>query len=1250
MHTTSTETKAVLSQTLTLQRQIMRNILILILGSLLFSAKVRAQIDTEFWFAAPDLIMGSQNEINAGSYRDRPIMLVLSSINEPAQVKIWQPANLSFTPIVVNLAATATVSVNLTPWLAQIETSIPDSIMNTGVLIRSTAPITAYYELGATNNRDIIALKGKNANGTLFYTPFQTLWENARTLGGIPYIPQPRSGFVIVATDDTTNVTITPSIDIKNHPAGVPFTIQLHRGQTYYCEATGPTAAERPAGTKIESDKPVAVTVKDDMIDVDLSNEGGADLSADQLISAEKCGFKHVVVKGQLINNLDRVFVVALYDSTYLYIDGNPVPVDTLMAGEQYVYTFSGPAGFIEGSKEISLLHVSGSGDQIAGAIIPSLECTGSNQIGFTRPGSGEFRLYLTIKDGFQHNFEVNGVPLNGNDFQPVPGSGGRWVFLNRVFSTAEVPTGQASLITNFSAELFHMGTAYRQGASCNYGYFSNFSYLNLGLNRELCLGDSAILDAEPGKTSYLWSTNETTQKIVVKDPGIYMVEVLSGNECYATDTIEVSYYEPPVTIQRSRDTICEGSQLLLTVPGTYLFEWMNQPASVQPFYVVEEAGTYFVQVTDYQGCKARDSVTIYSIPRPPTPTATFLDTDPEVRIDTICAGESITFTMSNVEGAAEYNWIGPGNRLYAGQTVTLNNVALSNAGNYLAFVIGNGCESLYDTLSLFVNPSPEVYIGLNDTICDTEQLLLDAGAGAGYVYEWQDGSTDQTYLVGQNGLYWVKVTNPLGCTTIDSAGIYFSTRPAMPEITIGGDPLDYYAMCSGLPLSMDLPGINNGSYFWIRPAGDTLATGRNGVNFDRTSADNSGIWYAFSMVNGCPSYSDSIELNIAQSPEFQFSYRDSMLCSGDSLILNAFIPGQEYSYRWQNGNRNAQIIARESGRYKVTIRNDIGCETRDSVELLFVPLPLTPQMVGQTYACQGQPLLLSTNPQSGVTFHWSGPGFDGTGESVSIENPVGGGLYRLWAEVQGCSSPDSAELVLTIRPQPVFELGSEIVICKNTTTTLSGPENMQFYAWSNQGTERTTEVGGGQISLTVTDEFGCTYTDVVMVNEQGPVAAFSSSPPAGSLTGTPIQFTDESEGSPVAYLWKFGSADNSSAKNPSYAFMSAGDFKVLLEVTDANGCKDTLSRVYVISNSVTVPNSFTPNGDGFNDLFVIRGIEAYPGSKIKIFNRWGSEVFASDGYSNDWAATDCPDGVYYYVVELSNGENLHGDVTIRRK
>jgi gliding motility-associated-like protein len=304
----------------------------------------------------------------------------------------------------------------------------------------------------------------------------------------------------------------------------------------------------------------------------------------------------------------------------------------------------------------------------------------------------------------------------------------------------------------------------------------------------------------------------------------------------------------------------------------------------------------------------------------------------------------------------------------------------------------------------------------------------------------------------------------------------------------------------------------------------------------------------------------------------------------------------------------------------------------------------------GQTVVCIGSPLELSVVAVEGVNYFWSGPSFSSTETSISVENPQSGAVYSLWAENKGCFSKDTIEVTVILQPVPMVDLGPDVVICNGSSITLNGPEDMRRYLWSNGDTASSSAFGPGLVVLTVRNIQGCSATDSLLISGSSPEAAFSSSPAIGALTNMPIAFTDNSTGAPVTWQWNFGNGQNAVVQNPVYPYPSVGTFTVTLIVTDANGCTDTTSADYVIANEIAVPNSFTPNGDGKNDFFVIKGLEGFPESDLKVFNRWGSEVYDSNAYQNNWDGGDSPDGVYYYVLRLKNAQELKGDITLKRQ
>lgn len=1039
------------------------------------------QIDTEFWFAPPDLTEGTGVEPR----RDSTVFFVVSTLNAPATIRINQPANPGFETVVINLPANTTQPVNLGERLSQLETKPANAVRNTGVLIRATAPITAYYEVRSNANREIFSLKGRNALGTKFYTPFEDSFGNSEFFNNLPYQPATRAGFVVAAAFDSTAVSITPRLDVLGHPANETFEVFLMRGETYYVEALDGDLQNKPYGTKIESDKPIAVTLKDDMITQDLSTSSGADVAADQMFAYEYAGGQHIVVRGALQGDPDRVVVLSTVDGTEITVNGNPV-AGIFDEGEQYVFTLEDPSGFIETTEKVYVFHVTGQSDQLCGALIPPLECTGSTQIGFVRPTLGAFfSINLTIRAGAEDNFLLNGDPtlIPGSAFSPVPGSDGEYVFARIQYSNAQIPLGSPNLIENTGDELFHLGVlTATSGNSANYGYFSSFSYLNIGDLSEVCLNDSLVLDAGPGKTGYTWNTGEETQTITVTSPGTYYVDAFSGTQCVASDTIVVSYYEPPVTLG-GNDTICAGTTLDLTIDGNYLFEW--QDGSTGPGIEVSEEGWVWVEVTDFQECTLRDSAFISISPRPETPE-----------------------------------------------------------------------------------------------------------------------------IIGEN--------------------IY----------------------CEGTDLDLSLSSTDNALYRFILPD-SSIAFSQN-LLIDNLTQDNAGQYFGFISVEGCESFSDSIEIEVIPSPVFNLP-GDEILCSGETFDISTGLDPTGLTFTWQDGSSDPDFTATETGNYFVDVANEFDCSATDSVFITFNPLPENPAVTGNEVACEGDEFAVSTADQADVIFTWTDPSGNVVSTESSLVLPdVGTGLagvYTVQAELNDCLS-EVIEFTVDISENPVVVLPNDTLICEGEEIVIDAEGGFASYLWSNGSEESLIIVGDGTYELTVTNEAGCEGSDLITVTESGPEAEFDFAPSGVVQPQTVIAFTDQSapgQAAIVSRAWDFGDESTSTSSAPDHTYNESGVYTITLTVTDANGCTSTAQAEITAAFDLRIPEGFSPNGDGVNDLFIIQGLEAFPESGLQIFNRWGGVVFETSRYNNDWDGDNLPVGTYFYILQLPNGEDFTGPVTIAR-
>ncbi|MEO8404885.1 MAG: hypothetical protein ABI480_09825, partial [Chitinophagaceae bacterium] len=224
-----------------------------------------AQIGTDFWLAPPDI-----TDLNNPPGGEPIYLYVQSQSASDASVTVQQPANGAFTPIVVTVFAGKTVRINLTAFKNSLETRPTNTINNTGLRVSSTQPVSVQYVIANTNNTDMLMLKGDNALGLLFYIPLHKHPPFFNNTFSAPHLAF--ASFDVVATQNGTELTIYSRVPVDGHPANQQFTVSLNAGQTYSCGFTGTSGcvgsyenpSSHPAGCVVISDKPVAVSIKDD--------------------------------------------------------------------------------------------------------------------------------------------------------------------------------------------------------------------------------------------------------------------------------------------------------------------------------------------------------------------------------------------------------------------------------------------------------------------------------------------------------------------------------------------------------------------------------------------------------------------------------------------------------------------------------------------------------------------------------------------------------------------------------------------------------------------------------------------------------------------------------------------------------------------------------------------------------------------------------------------------------------------------
>ena len=473
-------------------------------------------------------------------------------------------------------------------------------------------------------------------------------------------------------------------------------------------------------------------------------------------------------------------------------------------------------------------------------------------------------------------------------------------------------------------------------------------------------------------------------------------------------------------------------------------------------------------------------------------------------------------------------------------------------------------------------------------------------------------------------GRYNVQMIRYLECTSIYSRTVIIYP---VPKINLGNDTL----ICPEDSLILDAS-TSGANYLW-----------QDGSTNNNFTVSSPGTFWV-EVTNACGSDIDSIDIGDIPLADLNLG-NDTVLCPGQSLILDATIPGS--SYLWQDNATNPVFTVSSAGLYWVEVTSIEGCSQSDSITTSY-SVPPDIKLGNDTLLCQGDELLLDvTTP--GATYKWQD---NSSTSSYTVTDP---GLYHVEVtNIDGCSNSDSITIGFSI--SPAVSLGNDTVLCKGQSLDLIVNIPGATYQWQDGSIDSIFTVSSSALYwVKVINTEGCFHSDSVAIKIINLKADFGYEEiPCTNQ----IQFINLSSDT-LSSHWDFGDGTTSNENNPIYAYKINEKFTVILVINSDVICSDTTQLIIpfeddAAADTLFVPNIFTPNGDGKNDYFEITGGDTpcNNSNRLMIFNRWGGKVFEVKGNELKWDGAkngvNLANGVYFYILE-GEGFKKRGSLTLLR-
>ncbi len=768
------------------------------------------------------------------------------------------------------------------------------------------------------------------------------------------------------------------------------------------------------------------------------------------------------------------------------------------------------------------------------------------------------------------------------------------------------------------------------------------------------CYGDSAgvisLFNVSGGVApiTYNWSDGQTTTSPGINSlpSGNYSVNIEDAFGC-TLDYANIFVDHPDslfITPSSLINTSCyESSDGVIDIDvfggvSPYFVSWDHLiPDST--FVDSISAGDYIYTILDSNSCIISDTLTIDE------PDMLMLN---DSIIDVLCKFQNTGEIHITIDGGTPpYQLSIDSGISYQSQHYFSN----LYANSYTIIVKDDNDCLFYSPLYNVIEPLSPLNASLNapNLLCygDTGSIVLTVNGGTpNYSFLWDNGVSSQNLNSVGSGTYSVTIFDDNNCDFFSSVSL---TEPDALVLSHDINNLLCFQDNSGSITTTLIGGVTPYNYQWSNA--DTLSYLDNisAGTYDLLVTDNNNCILNESFVVDEP---DLLEIN------FQQNHVD---CYGNNTgEIDVTVVGgiPDYSYSWSNFSSDEDLLNIPSGTYDLTVVDSNFCKTSASITIN--------QPSDLVYTIDILDLLCNNISDGEISINLSGgtPGYmysiDG-GNNYQTNNVFTGlssSTYSIWIKDDNECFKNDSEFI--DQPLSFSNIGSSqinVVKCFGDASgsidlIISGQNTPYSYSWSNGASSSAiNDLNSGTYDVVVSDLNNCEVSYSFLITEPEELELEYDVQAASCQERNDGRITTFVKGGTgqISYQWSNGEISS------DIVDLSIGTYS--LNIYDSEGCSLPIEYIDIgfstFNECLEIPTGFTPNNDNIHDEWIIYGLDDFNDIQIQVFNRWGQEVFYSNGtkvWDGKFKGEDLPIATYYYVIEINQSEKvINGSVTIKR-